>query len=333
MSSAGGAEAGAVPAGAPTGAGAPSRPASEFGWSRYDFDDADDDLTASLARLLRSSEGEPLACSGDVFEAVGHEGAREEAPDAVWDVCEQDTIEVAYRLYVAAGMQVAVTNTAGCDPWSIEASGVSVPFERVVERAVRAARSAAPPFVAGLLDVGGMPPQESAASGARLLGELAHQGVHAFVVSGATDEASARGALSAARAANEHLYPSRPVVASLDARALAGVDVREARRLLAGMVRDGACVVGFDHVGAADARRLAPALSEVWREFGRRGYLQLCVLDERGGRVRGGEAAEGAAQEELLLAARSLADAPLALVGFGEGVTPALAANIQGAWL
>lgn len=330
MSREGDAATGAGGAGAPTACGSVGADLPEpesFGWTSYEFDDADDDLTASLARLLCAGEGTPLACSGDVFEAVGYAGARAEAPDAVWDACEQDTIEVAYRLYVAAGLQVAVTNTAGCDPWSIDASGAAVPFGRVVERAVRAARSAAPPFVAGLLDVGGVPVEKSAASGARLLGELAHLGVHAFVVSGSVNEASAREALRAARSANEHLYPSRPVVASLDARVLVGADAREVRRLLEEMIDGGACVAGFDHVCAADARRLGPVLAEVWRERGRRGYLQLCIPGSCDGRVGGAE------QEELLLAARDLADVPLALVGFGEGVTPALAANIQGTWL
>ena len=106
-------------------------------------------MAASISRLLGK---EIVVLDGSMGAYLMAQGLPPGTPPDLWNLQRPEAVVVAHRLYVEAGAQVVLTNTFGATASRLEHVGAAADVAAINRAAVRNAREAGAPFVAG--DVG-----------------------------------------------------------------------------------------------------------------------------------------------------------------------------------
>ncbi len=106
-------------------------------------------MAASISRLLGN---EIVVLDGSMGAYLMAQGLPAGTPPDLWNLQRPEAVVAAHRLYVEAGAQVILTNTFGATASRLEHVGAASDVAAINRAAVRNAREAGAPFVAG--DVG-----------------------------------------------------------------------------------------------------------------------------------------------------------------------------------
>lgn len=189
-------------------------------WQREDFDDANDALAADLGCGLREHRAK-LVLSGNVSEVIASWSQQDASsvPNALWDLCDAESVSQAHQLFRDAGANAALANTEDCGPRMLKRFDVASSVQRVCNAALRSAFSCASPWVVGNVGISAeMRMDEYSAEAQDLSSALIKAGIHCLLVQGGKSAGQATAILDGVAKVNEQQDVPRPIILVMDAQ-------------------------------------------------------------------------------------------------------------------
>lgn len=191
-------------------------------WHQQSFDDANESLSAELGIMLKEHRAK-LVLSGDISEALKRWSQPDEdpIPNALWNMCDSESVGQVYQLFHDAGANAALTNTCDCGPNMLRRNDVASSAKRVCSASVRAALSCAPQWVVGLVEISVQMAVKENGEEARLLSEgLLDASVHGLLLQTHASPAGVSAMLEGVHESNGNQTVPRPIILALDAPSL-----------------------------------------------------------------------------------------------------------------